>query len=320
MDTTTQFSANALNPEIAVLIDNGRCFDYDTCAELQHWTELSRFVTDVSQLFHVYRWNYAQLIRGIDIYTNGELEDVRDNGTLEPVEIIVNGYTMNMISSGRALVEFAEAFCDHATKQGLLKDNFLSGKLKNEFDSNFYYILACSLRDQSQHGQLIVSSTEDLNGALSLGFDIYQLINPAHFTVKTPFKTKAQNILSTLQNRSNGPVTLSYAASIDAINESYSRLFSEFLEQVKPLFQKASSEAEEFLAKSPDRIIDNPSIPCSAILTEDQDDGTKVAHFLVGGPGEMLKSFEALQNEAEAAFRDADNNLAKTREPFKPIE
>lgn len=104
MDSFTKFDASYANPELLSLIDSGRVFEASEAPVLLEWMELSRYLTDVYQLFDMYRWNVSHLVL-VPMYTSGRLCDVPKGETIDGCRIKINAVTMSIITSGVNLVD-----------------------------------------------------------------------------------------------------------------------------------------------------------------------------------------------------------------------
>lgn len=190
MDSCTSYKANESDDWIVKLVAEGRYFGSKYGPVMRKWIPLSGALTSVDQLFDVYLWNYRQLTHGILMFDSGIVDGTTDNGTGMADRITVNAYAMNYVSNGVNLVEFLEAFCNAAKKDGYAEAQVFIDDLRREYDGNFNYALAHTLRNHAQHGQLIVSLCPDDNDRQHAGFDLYQLRNPIFFTNKELFEKR----------------------------------------------------------------------------------------------------------------------------------
>ena len=149
------------NPVVEEIMQSGSYLDLNDNQSLSEWfndwIELSEIATNQSQLYHQYRWNYLQLINGIQAMLSDEIISTHDNGTNQTPQIVINGYVINFVSSGDNLIDYLRSYYRHLRKQGINVLNDFELMANSLFDSNYYYSLLGELRNQAQHGQLLVS-------------------------------------------------------------------------------------------------------------------------------------------------------------------
>lgn len=318
MDAVTRYKFSDVDEWLVPFIETGRYFEFGSEPDLEHWLELSRLLTDVQQLFEVYLWNYSQLTNGLRIFTNGVVREVRDNGSRHSNRIRVNGYTMNCISNGINLVNFLSALCAHEGKSGFSSCKAFKKLTSDEFDNNLNYAIAYSLRNYSQHGQLIVSMHKDNGVDEQVCFDVYQLLNPAFVDMNAIAEKKMRELLEFLENRQDGVARLAYTSLIDSFHQSICHLYHEFLRMLHPYVCDCMSKAQHVLDSSKEKnLLDKDGGSLSILLEKLNED--YVAHLLIGKPEQLTFDLEVAIEEASEELSKAESNFAKTREHFTPL-
>lgn len=318
MDAFTRYKFSDVDKWLMPFIEAERFFEYGSEPDLEHWLELSRLVLDAQQLFEIYLWNYSQLVNGLHIYANGVVCEVLDNGSQQSDLIRVNGYTMNYISSGINLVNFLSAWCTHERKWGFGSCEAFKKLTNVEFDNNLNYALAYSLRNYSQHGQLIVSMHKDNGIDKQICFDLYQLLNPMFVDMNAKAERRMEELLEFLENRQDGVIRLSYTCLIDSFHQSICHLYCDFLKMLHPYVGDCMEKAQSVLDNSNERVLFDNERGFFSILLSKQDEDY-IAHLLIGKPEELASSLTANLETASKELAIAESNLEKTRKSFIPL-
>lgn len=318
MDSCTSYMANESDDWIVKLVAEGRYFGSKYGPVMRKWILLSGALTSVDQLFDVYLWNYRQLTHGILMFDSGIVDGTTDNGTGMADRITVNAYAMNYVSNGVNLVEFLEAFCNAAKKDGYAEAQVFIDDLRREYDGNFNYALAHTLRNHAQHGQLIVSLCPDDNDRQHAGFDLYQLRNPIFFTNKKLFEKRIDIYQKIIESVCSGSVKLSFYCEVTAIHESICQLTSNFIDAVSRYYEDCSGEIEETYKLLPEYVIRDGGGGVFSIFIDDQTDDSE-AHLLIGDPKEMLDSFQTLRKRVLEELQLATQEYEEMRKHLKPL-
>lgn len=238
MDSFTKIFYQNPDPVIEEILNKKSFLDLEDSDDLRNWyeawTELNEIVANQSQLYQVYRWNYLQLINGIHILVNDTVMEVRDNETSKSVQTVLNGYAINMISLGSDLIEFLRGFHRHLSKRGCDVLTEFEQTANREFDDNFYYALLGELRNQAQHGQLLISTYKTEDGSLKACFDLEQIKGARLIKMNGKVRNRIDAAIRQLYDAQSPFARLSLTNALDAFHLSVSKLYLSFLEKLLP--------------------------------------------------------------------------------------
>ena len=82
------------------------------------------------------------------------------------------------------MIDYLRSYYRHLRKQGINVLNDFELMANSLFDSNYYYSLLGELRNQAQHGQLLVSMYRTEAGELKACFDLEQLHRPRLYRMR----------------------------------------------------------------------------------------------------------------------------------------
>ena len=298
-------------------IDEGHYFELDSHPELGHWMDLTRLVNDMQQLHEVFLWNHAQLINGVQIYMNDTLQKIIDNGSSQAENIIINGYAMNYFSSGINLISFLQSISNHEKKRGFKNHQAFDALRRKAFDEDFNYALSYTLRNYSQHGQLIASIYLNAKHEKAICFDLFQILNSALVDTNAKAKKRFEKIYCKLMDYGGNPVRISFAGLTDAYFVSICELYEKFLELFFPYLDSCAKKVQKLLNQSSDRYLTDPGGNKFSILIESGDSST--AHIILGEPAAYMRSFQDEIHLAEKKTLEANARLEKTTEAFQRV-
>lgn len=298
-------------------IDEGHYFELDSHPELEHWMDLTRLVNDMQQLHEVFLWNHAQLINGVQIYMDGVLQKVIDNGSSQAENIIINGYAMNYFSSGINLISFLQSISNHEKKREFKNHQAFDALRRKTFDEDFNYALSYTLRNYSQHGQLIASIYLNAGHEKTVCFDLFQILNSTLVDTNAKAKERFEKIYCKLADRGGNPVRISFAGLTDAYFVSICELYEKFLELFFPYLDSCAKKVQKLLNQSNDRYLTDPGGNKFSILIESGDSST--AHIILGEPATYMRSFQDEIQLAEKKTFEANARLEKTAEAFQRV-
>lgn len=321
MDTFSQYRFTDSDSWIQDLIDEGRYFEYENSPELIEWINVDRFNTEINQLFRVYLWNYGQLVSGIKMYTNGVVEEVIDNGSDLPDNIIINGYAMNFVSAGMDLIKFLTSFCNSSSNDFSYSDEFIKNTNK-EFDTGLCYAMVAKLRDFAQHGQLIISEYCDTEGRKCIAFDLAQLLDPMFFNLSGAAKNRIKKAYEELSAITDGPVRISFPLTVDSFHVSVCKLYLDFIQNFLAHAEKVASAAQDILDSSEGKLLDNPCNSVIAVVAEKlaikeaadvEEDGNKKEDNKVASNSKENTSNDDDKKEVKADENSEENDKSSAK-------
>lgn len=305
MDTFSICPYEDMLPEIKSLIESAEPLAGNNSSIAIRYQDAMRFTAEAQQLYSLFDWNYRQLTNGIVIRKDDILISADGKCDESNYRIIVNGYTVNLVSSGINFIQALESFPNHiAEEQQNLFNSFHSFR-SSTFDQNTLYALFYSMRNFAQHQQLLVSIHHDHEGFRAC-FDLDQLSSPFLYS----FKAKESGILEKLKSMLNPytapPQRLAYCYSIDRFNVIVRSIYAAFLDSLMRYTEELRDELKREFFLHPNAFFYLPN-------------GEKVAVYYIGDYCHLLTDLEhnplddirGQQDELELDVKRAKEQLSR---------
>ena len=271
----------------------------------------AQMMEDRWQLFEMFCWNYDRYSEGLESYVNDcVMTAVRCAGVeqvFQRTRIDVNCFAVNLISSGVTLTESLRCFMRAEVDEGNPDRQQFENWLEDLFDKGGVYALLAKLRDEAQHGQPLVSLYVDERGRFRACFDLDQLMNPEHFTIKGSFKRLMKDKLNQMDDLDARHHRLSYTWCME-------RYFIEVMEVVATFYSCSSAYIQEGDKLLYDCIKANPA--CCGELK----DGRKVIWVLDGEVAHPLIGVETPGYEVHTERKgEVENRLENAKRRFNRV-
>lgn len=297
MNSFTLYSNQNPSPLVESILNEGAYLDLSENAEIDDWfnvwTDLNETVSAQSHLHRVYRWNYLQLTRGVHALANDTIASVADNATGEPPEIALNGYVMNMISSGSDLIKLARDLHNHLNKRGFSVLEKFELITSQELKDNFYFALLRELRNHAQHGQLLVSTYFNEDGLLKACFDLEQIKRARLIKKSKSVTEKIDAIIQQIYDSGGTVARLSFTHTIDAFHMNVLKLYICFLKALLPFASQQEEKAQGIIEAAREIIKESPDGTPYLPLMEG-----KTLHLVNADPKSLVN---CIQNDLDRA-------------------
>lgn len=174
----------------------------------QKFVEMTRHLQEINQLYSIFKFNIECLQKKYILMGDGDTYIGEIPAGSEEDFIRINSHIINIISSGKTLVDSIESYikcCSTYEKENL---EFLE-IYHNTYDTSFSYRLLTQLRNYSQHGHLPVSKSKN-----NYYFDLNQIFYKPHFKHNTKLKHQMQEIIEEIETKYKDSPTLSLTRTI----------------------------------------------------------------------------------------------------------
>lgn len=202
----------------------------------------AQMMEDRWQLFEMFCWNYERYSEGLESHVN---DCVITTAYCESVEqafqrtrIDANCFAANLVSSGVTLTESLRCFMKIEIGESDSEAQRFGAMMKGMFDKGGVYALMSKLRDEAQHGQALVSLYVGKQGEFRAAFDLDQLMESKHFSIKGPLKRLMQDKLDQMNKLDARHHRISYTWCME-------RYFIEVLEVVAAFYSCSAAYIQE---------------------------------------------------------------------------
>ncbi len=197
---------------------------------VEKYIEITRHIKEIDQLFHIFRFNVKNTLSHYKLHSNDTIESKVDTNFEESDYIIINAYVINIISSGKTLIESIEIFM----KENIGEDsekyiNFKLEYLSKIYDDIFSYRFLMRIRDLSQHGHLPLCI--DFNNQYC--FDLDNLLSTPHFNHNKKIKGEMENIREDIYNKYSDNPKIMFTRTLAEFNFAIIKIYMGFLDSIE---------------------------------------------------------------------------------------
>lgn len=226
--------------------------------------EITRYIQEIEKLFRIYRCNLNIMDNYCTFYNDDTIECKYDY--IEDSFIVINTLVINLISSGKTLMESSENFIKFLTNyvEGY-SSNFKKDYLSKTYDECFSYKFLLNLRNYSQHGHLPVSNSVKNKFC----FDLEQIINTPHFNIKKSIEDELVNLIEEIYNKYKAYPNIMFTRTIAEYNYCIHKLYAEFFNNIEQVFNDTLLEVEGLLKQRPELIYNSKNLLNGNILIKD---------------------------------------------------
>lgn len=197
---------------------------------VRHFVEITSHLQEIQQLFRIFKFNIERLRESYTLMSNGDVLCGERNADSEDDYIAINAYIVNILGSGRTLVEAMDLYISENKEidESVRKTYF--DYEHDLYDTSFAYRLLIRLRDLTQHGHLAVSKVGN-----NYSFDLKQITEKPHFSHNKKLGDEIKRISTEIIETYRDAPTISLT---QAVAEYVSKLFMLY----QKFWQEASSE------------------------------------------------------------------------------
>lgn len=311
MDSLTIIKAEDASDDLLKMIESTEPIADEYAPAVWKSIETAQMMEDRWQLFEMFCWNYNMYSEGLKSYVNDRVMTMAHctsvDQAFQRTRVDVNCFATNLISSGVTLSESLRCFMNQELDEGDSNRQRFEDWLKALFDKGGVYAMLTKLRDEAQHGQPLVSLYSDGLGAFRAAFDLDQLMNPKHFSIKGLLKQIMEDKLSQMNELDARHHRISYTWCME-------KYFIEVMEVVDTFYSCSSAYIQE---------VDNLLYDCIEANPEccgDLKDGRKAVWVLDGDMAHPLTGIEtsgyAVHTERQ---NEVENRLEKAKRRYSDV-
>lgn len=209
---------------------------------LLFYIEVTRFIQEIEKLYQIYKCNLNILLDNYILYSDDTIEgkfEFKENDYIR-----INTLVINLIGSGKTLVESIENFIDFINDCIDGQNNeFKKECLSKLYDENFSYRLLLFLRNYSQHGHLAVNSDFDNKYC----FDLDKILSAPHFKIKKSLEKEITEIAERIYEEFNRYPRIMFTKVLAEYNLCVHQIYYEFLDSIEQCFYNIKESVNELL-------------------------------------------------------------------------
>lgn len=265
--------------------------------------EITRYLQEIESLFRVYRCNLNIMNNICTLYCDDTIDYKID--CKEDKFIVINTLVINLISSGKVLMESIDNFTKMLEKSITdYSNDFKKEHLSKTYDENFTYRFLLLLRNYSQHGHLPVSNLSDNRFC----FDLNKIINTPHMNIKKTMERELIKWIEEIYVKFNDNPYILLTKTIADYNLLIHELYTKFLNSIEQLFDDILSEIDELLRQKPELIYSSNDDFNGMILIKDVHGAIHCFKYSKSKVKKMITDFkEEAQNYLNK--ENKENNL-----------
>lgn len=269
---------------------------------IKSYVEITRHIQEINQLFHVYKCNLENMLFFYKLNSNDILERNPNINPKESDNIMINALTINLISSGKILVDSIETFLQANTNQ---YKTFKINILNNIYDNCFYYRLLYYMRNFSQHGHIPVQVNENMK----CSFDLEQILRVPHFRHKEEMKKEMERFKEEIYKKFENHPKIVFSLSIAEYNLCIFKIYMKFLESIEKDMMNFDNKIKQIIKKNPE-IIHKSKDSLNGYALYDIEDGN--VHCF-NPKDDFIAFFLAVKEEISNLFMDEEKKLENFR-------
>ena len=268
---------------------------------IHYFIEINRHIQEVDKLFHVFRFNLNSMLHYYTIMNTDRIKrkSIFDIETSD--YIAINALTINILSSGKTLIEAIENFLkDKTGDDSELYQTFKTQCLSKKYDQYFSYRFLLRLRDFSQHGHLPI--TVDINNICCI--DIDQILLTPHFSHNKTILQQIENIRNELHDKHTSYPKIAFTLSIAEFNICITEIYVEFLDFIEKILYDSINKMKTLLINRPE-LIHKSSDTLNGFVLYELDDTYNIHAFNPQGDSKAM--YLECKNNANKILKEEKN-------------
>ncbi len=262
-----------------------------------NYVELSASIQDVEQLYRIFMFN-------LDAFSPYKLQmddRVIEISTGKEIDIYtVNALTINLISSGRCLVDMVDVILKKDLSHNYF-DEFREKYSSNIYENNFGYRFLYWLRNISQHGYIPVSRKFDGRYC----FDLEQIRNLKHFCYSDKsFSNEIDRIKNEIISVYQDEPDLCFSKNIDDYVKSVIEIYYRFLDFIKIEIESICDKVDKCIKTHPEYVCKDEK--CKSIVAYKIEDD---CYHLFNVDDNFKNYYQRNCSEVRKVFKNYDRDF-----------
>lgn len=273
---------------------------------IKSYVEITRHIQEINQLFHIYKCNLGSMLLFYTLNGNDILERNPNIKLKESDSMMINALTINLISSGKTLVDSIETFLKANTNQ---YETFKFDILNNIYDHCFYYRLLYHMRNFSQHGHIPVQ----VEGNMKCCFDLEQILRVPHFSHKEKMEEEMNRFKEEIYIKFGDHPRIVFSLSIAEYNLCIIKIYMRFLESIEQNMINFANKIKLIIEKYPEIIHKSEDSLNGYVLYDIEDNNVQC----FDSKEDFIAFFLTIKEEISNLFIDEEKELENFRKGFK---
>ena len=273
------------------------------------FSEANRNIQEIEKLFNIYRCNLNIMLDSIDIKCTDEI--IAKNTYYQSEYIVVNTLLVNLISSGKTLIEAIEKFTnfidDKETSKIKFKDNWIS----KIYDTSFAYRFLIFLRNYSQHGNIPVSN--DYSNQYCFSLD--KILNTKSFNFNKNIKTEMDELRIAVYNKFHNYPNLSFSSTVIDYNYYIHLLYFNYYKSIRNVIYDMFKKVKCIIKENPNLIHHEIKEIDNRIVFYDDEDTIHI----YPNDDSFLQTFDEYKHEARIFLKKEEKEKNRIRKKFNVI-
>ena len=248
----------------------------------------NRNIQEIEKLFNIYRCNLNIMLESIAIKSTDEIIVKKTYSQSE--YILVNTLLVNLISSGKTLIETIEKFTNCIDEKEKSEIKFKYNWISKIYDTSFAYRFLIFLRNYSQHGNIPVSN--DYGNQYCFSLD--KILNTKSFNFNKNIKDEMEGLRIEVYNKFHEYPNLSFSNTIINYNYCIHLLYFNYYKSIRKVIYNMFKEVKCITKENPNLIHHETKELDNKIVFYDEENNI---HVYPNDDG-FLKTFDEYKHEA----------------------
>ncbi len=274
---------------------------------IKTYVEITRHIQEIHQLLHIYKFNLDNMLFFYTLNSNDILQRNPNIKLKKSDSIVINALTINIISSGKTLVDSIDTFLKENTNQyEMLKNNIIS----SVYDSCPYYRILYQLRNFSQHGHLPVQVEENNKCYL----DLEDILKKPNINLNAKMKKEMIKFKEEIYEKFQDHPRIVFSLAIAEYNLCVIKIYKNFLENIEQLVLNFFNRTKQIIKKHP-KIIHKSQDALNGYVLYDIDNDDNIQCFY--SKEDFVKTFLTIKKEGLKIYKNDEKEFKEFIKRFK---
>lgn len=257
---------------------------------------------DTHQLLQTFDFNLSQFHDCCMVYYNDRIVWKGTKQSLSSIEI--NGFLINIISSGKTLVDAIETMLGAEVSKEFA-DQFKIDYISKAYDKEFSYRFLYYLRNFSQHGYLPVSQRCD--GRFC--FDLSQIMAVPHMNVSKSMQESMEKVRHDIVTQFNDMPYITFTNTVYTYTIVVLEIYYNYLKQIEDIVKTQQVNKNTVLEENPELVYHGEGILNNTVIYNMEE---TTLHFFYAESNlwNLFRDYRKQAKELLKKYKDEENNLS----------
>lgn len=302
MDTEKTYRTHGQMEDLTIVelaADDLECF--------RRHVEITRHLQEIHSLFLLFKFQIDILQKEYTLKSNGSV--FADQNAADRAEdyIAVNGYSINIISAGKTLVQSMESFVDmdYFPSDSRIKKEYLD-YYHDIYDHSFAYRLMIRLRDYAQHGHLPIDNEGNI-----YHINLDTILKKPHYKHNKALADEMKKIADEISDIYDDTPTFSLTLTLAEFVSKLLSIYQKFWEVAENTLLESQKKAQDVIKKYPENIVNASEEFPGLFIYDEEPDGWAHAVSCADDPEAMYHRFKNEARETCDEYTAAWHELTK---------